>query len=90
MQIAWQLHDEMGNLIEHQDYLVKPTDFNIPYDAERVHGISTQLASHEGISLFEVLEKFNIALSKSKILLVKNVGFVNIMGCRISSNGYNI
>jgi DNA polymerase-3 subunit alpha len=21
---SWQLHDEMGNLIEHQDYLVKP------------------------------------------------------------------
>jgi hypothetical protein len=24
IQIAWQLHDAMGNLIEHQDYLVKP------------------------------------------------------------------
>ena len=29
IQIAWQLHDEMGNLIEHQDYLVKPEGFNI-------------------------------------------------------------
>ena len=26
--------------IEHQDYLVKPEGFNIPYDAERIHGIS--------------------------------------------------
>jgi hypothetical protein len=24
-------------LIEHQDYLVKPDGFNIPYDAERIH-----------------------------------------------------
>jgi len=39
IQIAWQLHDEMGTLIEHQDYLVKPEGFNIPYDAERIHGI---------------------------------------------------
>ena len=29
IQIAWQLHDAMGNLIEHQDYLVKPDGFNL-------------------------------------------------------------
>ncbi|UGS23401.1 DNA polymerase III subunit alpha [Flavobacterium channae] len=82
IQIAWQLHDEMGNLIEHQDYLVKPEGFNIPYDAERVHGISTELAMEQGISLSEVLEKFNIALSKTKFVVGQNVGFdVNIMGC---------
>ncbi|WP_300565803.1 DNA polymerase III subunit alpha [Flavobacterium sp.] len=82
IQIAWQLHDEMGNLIEHQDYLVKPEGFNIPYDAERIHGISTELAMEQGISLQEVLEKFNIALSKTKFIVGQNVGFdVNIMGC---------
>ena len=47
IQIAWQLHDEMGKLIEHQDYLVKPEGFNIPYDAERIHGISTELAKQK-------------------------------------------
>ena len=82
IQIAWQLHDEMGNLIEHQDYLVKPEGFNIPYDAERIHGISTELAQDQGITLAEVLEKFNIALSKTKYIVGQNVGFdVNIMGC---------
>lgn len=82
IQIAWQLHDEMGNLIEHQDYLVKPDGFNIPYDAERIHGISTELAQEQGITLAEVLEKFNIALSKTKYIVGQNVGFdVNIMGC---------
>ena len=72
----------MGNLIEHQDYLVKPEGFNIPYDAERIHGISTELAMEQGILLSEVLEKFNIALSKAKFIVGQNVGFdVNIMGC---------
>jgi hypothetical protein len=33
-------------LIEHQDYLVKPDGFNIPYDAERI-GISTELAAEK-------------------------------------------
>ena len=82
IQIAWQLHDEMGNLIEHQDYLVQPEGFNIPYDAERIHGISTELAQQQGVPLQEVLEKFNIALSKTKFIVGQNVGFdVNIMGC---------
>jgi len=81
IQIAWQLHDEMGNCIEHQDYLVKPEGFNIPYDAEKIHGISTELADQDGITLNEVLEKFNIALSKTKFVVGQNVGFdVNIMG----------
>ena len=81
VQIAWQLHDAMGNCIEHQDYLIKPDEFNIPYDAEKIHGISTELAQEQGIALVEVLEKFNIAMSKAKFIVGQNVGFdVNIMG----------
>ncbi len=81
IQIAWQLHDDMGRLLEHQDYLVQPDGFDIPYDSERIHGISTALADEQGISLEEVLEKFNEALGKSKFIVGQNVGFdVNIMG----------
>lgn len=84
IQIAWQLHDEMGNLVEHQDYLVQPDGFNIPYDAERIHGISTELAQQKGVPLSEVLEKFNIALRKAKFIVGQNVGFdINIMGCEL-------
>ena len=82
IQIAWQLHDESGNLIEHQDYLVQPEGFNIPYDAENIHGISTELAQEQGIHLAEVLEKFNEALNKTKFIVGQNIKFdLNIMGC---------
>ncbi|KJD33794.1 DNA polymerase III subunit alpha [Tamlana nanhaiensis] len=81
IQIAWQLHDAMGNCIESQDYLVQPDGFNIPYDAEKIHGISTELAAEQGVPLAEVLEKFNIALSKTKFVVGQNVKFdLNIMG----------
>lgn len=81
IQIAWQLHDEMGNLIEHQDYLIKPDGFNIPFDAEKIHGISTELAEAEGIALSEMMAKFQEALSKTKFIVGQNVGFdLNIMG----------
>ena len=82
IQIAWQLHDEMGRLVEHQDYLIKPDGFNIPYDSEKIHGISTELAETEGIPLTDVLVKFNEALSKAKFVVGQNIGFdINIMGC---------
>ncbi|MFT4698628.1 MAG: DNA polymerase-3 subunit alpha [Flavobacteriaceae bacterium] len=81
IQIAWQIHDKDGKLMEHQDYLVQPEGFNIPYDAEKIHGISTELAQAKGIPLAEVIEKFNEALLKSKFIVGQNVGFdTNIMG----------
>lgn len=81
VQIAWQLHDEMGNLIEHQDYLIKPDGYNIPFDSEKIHGISTELAEEQGVPIQEVLEKFNEALKKAKFVAGHNVQFdLNIMG----------
>ena len=72
----------MGNCLEHQDFLIKPEGFNIPYDAERIHGISTQLASTKGLLLVDVLAKFNDVLAKSKFVVGQNVGFdINILGC---------
>ncbi|MBV1887829.1 MAG: DNA polymerase III subunit alpha [Urechidicola sp.] len=88
IQIAWQLHDELGELIESNDYLIQTDGFNIPYDAEQIHGISTQLADEKGIPLIDVLEKFNDALSKTKFVVGQNVGFdLNIMGCEFHRFG---
>ena len=88
VQIAWQLHDDMGNCVEHQDYLIRPEGFNIPYESEQIHGISTALAEQEGVPLNEVLERFNEALSKAKFIVGQNVGFdVNIMGCEFHRGG---
>jgi DNA polymerase-3 subunit alpha len=82
IQIAWQLHDDMGQLIEARDYLVKPTGFSIPYQAEKIHGISTELALEQGEELDFVLKEFNEALEKSTFVVGQNVGFdVNVMGC---------
>ena len=81
IQIAWQLHDNNGVLIEHEDYLIRPEGFNVPYDAEKIHGISTELASKDGVPLKDVIERFQKALSKTKFIVGQNLGFDNnIMG----------
>ncbi len=82
VQIAWQVHDAMGVCLSHQDYLIKPDGFNIPYDAEKIHGISTELAAKQGLPLREVLEIFNKDIEKSTFIVGQNLGFdINIIGC---------
>ncbi|MBT8282413.1 MAG: PHP domain-containing protein, partial [Muriicola sp.] len=88
VQLAWQLHDEMGNLLEQQDFLIKPEGFDIPYDAEQIHGISTLLAEKEGIALSDALELFKEALGKTRFLVGQNVGFdINITGAEFHRAG---
>src|SRR5690554_1126272 len=89
IQIAWQLHDEMGRVVEHKDFLIKPEGFDIPYDSERIHGISTLLATEKGVDLDFALSEFNQALQKAKFVVGQNVGFdVNIMGCEFYRKGF--
>ena len=82
VQLAWQVHDSLGNCIENKDFLIKPDDYNIPYDSEKIHGISTELAEKDGHNLLDVLNQFNEAVKQSKFVIGHNVKFdLNIMGC---------
>ena len=88
VQIAWQLHNEMGELIEDQNYLIKPDDYEIPYESQKIHGISTELAIKEGSNLGEVLEKFNSSIKKSSFIIGHNIDFdINVIGCEFYRTG---
>lgn len=88
VQIAWQLHNDMGEVVESKDYLIDPDGFNIPYDSEQIHGISTELAKDQGVPLVDVLNEFNIALTKAKFVVGQNVKFdLNVWGCEYHRMG---
>ncbi|BDD02669.1 DNA polymerase III subunit alpha [Aureibacter tunicatorum] len=81
VQLAWQIHDEKGDLVEVKNFIVKPDGFTIPFNAEKIHGISTKRAMKQGMPLDYVLEEFSKAVEKSKFVVGHNIGFdVNIMG----------
>ncbi len=81
VQIAWQLHDESGKLLEVNNFIVKPEGYTIPYSAEKIHGISTEKALKDGKDLDQVLEEFNKTLAKTKYLAGHNVEFdISITG----------
>ncbi|MBO7073899.1 MAG: DNA polymerase III subunit alpha [Bacteroidales bacterium] len=82
VQIAWQLHDELGNFVEAQNHIVRPDGFEIPINAKMVHGISTEYALEHGEPLADVLNMFLEAANKAKYLVGHNINFdLSIVGC---------
>jgi len=82
VQLAWQLHEADGTLVEQKDFLIRPDGFNIPFQSEQIHGISTELARLAGEDLGDVLFLFKKALEKADFIVGHNVRFdINVMGC---------
>ena len=89
VQLAWQVHDINGGLVSAENYIIKPDGFLIPRGAEKVHGISTELAEKEGVPVKEVLEIFIRALKEIKIIVGHNIEFDNnIVGSELLRAGF--
>ena len=90
VQVAWQIHDNKGELVSQKSFLIKPDGFSIPYESEKVHGISTALADKQGASLQQVLDEFYNAVVKSEFLVGHNISFDrNILGAEFLRLGLN-
>ena len=82
VQLAWQVHDERGRLVENHNYIVYPDDYEIPLIVKSVHGITTKYAQTHGRPLDEVLDIFLASASKAQYLVGHNINFdLNILGC---------
>lgn len=81
VQLAWQLHAADGSLIDVKNFIIRPEGFTIPFNAQKIHGISTELALEKGVPLSEVISAFNESLEKCKCVAGHNVSFdLNIVG----------
>ena len=77
VQIAWQLHDYSGKLLSTGNHIIKPENFTIPFNAEKIHGISTRQALEVGENLSAVLDKFSEDVEKAEVLVGHNIEFDN-------------
>ena len=84
VQLAWQLHEDNGVLISNKSYLIKPTDFDIPFESEKVHGISTMLASQNGVDIQTVLDEFLKDLKSCEYIVGHNLKFdINVVASEL-------
>lgn len=88
VQLAWQCHDASGDLIEAGSFIIKPEGFDIPFNAVKVHGITTECAQREGQDLGFVLDRFEQALGQSRFLIGHNLEFdIKVVGCEFIRTG---
>ena len=81
VQLAWQLHDRHGILIDSGNEIVKPEGFEIPQASIKIHRITNEIARDSGKQISYVLNQFTTALSKATVLIGHNVSFdINVIG----------
>ena len=81
VQLAWQLHDNSGKLLEAKNYIVKPDGYDIPIGVSKIHGITTERAEKDGHDLNFVLEEFKKDLENTSYNVGHNIEFdLNIVG----------
>lgn len=75
IQLAWILTDSEGEQIENSSCIIKPENFTIPYEAAKVHGITTDKANKEGVDLTDTLRHFNLLIEKADFIVAHNIKF---------------
>lgn len=84
VQIAWQLHDAQGNLLQHDSIIIKPEGYAIPFATIQIHGITNERANEEGKDLKNTLQVFADVVSRSTYVCGHNIEFdLNIVGAEL-------
>jgi DNA polymerase-3 subunit alpha len=84
VQIAWQVHDKKGKLVEVKNYIIKPEGYEIPYAVVKVHKITTERAIEQGNDLKTVLQEFESIAKQCDFVIGHNISFDNnIVGAEL-------
>jgi DNA polymerase III epsilon subunit-like protein len=75
VQIAWEFYNPSKECIIRESYIIKPDNFEIPQVVVNIHGISTERAQNEGISIHEVFNKLYKLLQHNPVLVAHNMQF---------------
>jgi len=92
VQLAWSVYGRDGILDSVNSHIIYPTDFTIPADAASIHGITTDRAKKEGISLFKVLPSLNSDIDRASAIIAHNADFdlpivnTEFMRCKIQTS----
>ena len=75
VQLAWSCFNSECKEIESKAVLIQPNGFEIPEDTTAIHGITTKMATDEGIPLKEALVDFMAQLKQVEFLIAHNIAY---------------
>lgn len=89
VSISWIL-SRGAELVQQSYYIIKPKDFIISPESQKIHGISQEKAESEGIDVSEALKSFTQALYTVDNLIAHNVYFdINVLKSEFYRNNQN-
>lgn len=92
VELAWGLYSADGILHNSEQLLVRPEGFTIPAGATRIHGITHEQATQEGISLSQAIVKLEAAMEGCQYLVAHNLEYdLAIIGAemhRLGQSGF--
>lgn len=77
VQIAWAIYDTDGNLQFEECFIVRPSGYIIPESSTRIHGISHEQASIDGMDLGNILCLMSDTLEYVSTIVAHNIDFDN-------------
>ena len=91
VQIAWILYNiETNKILAIENHIIKlKNDALIPPSSTEIHKITNEIMNEKGEQISDVLDIFNIHISKADIVIAHNLDFdKNIITQEYSDNGY--
>jgi len=74
VQISWVIYKN-GTKISSSDFIIKPEGFKIPVESSDIHGVTTERAEKEGVSLRAVLTEFQNLIEQADLIIAHNISF---------------
>lgn len=84
IQLSWLLTDKDGNIINSNDYIVYPEEFEIPLSISNLTGITNSIAKTIGTPLKDIINAFAKDVNQTQYLVGHNESFDrNILSAEI-------
>lgn len=91
VELAWIECDLDGTIVAEHDLIIKPDSYKIPKTASAIHGITTELAQKEGISLISILTQFQNSLNNCECIIGHNIDFdLNVIAAESYRTGMSL
>lgn len=84
VQLGFILYDDNFGKLSERSIVLKPENYNIPFESTRIHGISHDFALNKGKNRLDALSFMDLILSNVEVVIGHNVEFdLNTLKCEI-------
>lgn len=89
VQLAYQIYDDTGHLVDERNYIIKPDKFLISHESTKIHGISNENALNNGHPLDYVLKDLMNKINSADVVVGHNLEYdEKIIGAELYRKDY--